>query len=196
LGPARHQKQLRSIQAIVGASLTIYTQAGLTGVAVADGPLSNIIGEMVEQNELVVSYRARRKRGSRAPKGPVLAFVSVPITPLRTRIGLIPFSPHTPHTTHATRHTHAQKRAKGTNRNKHAADYTHTGQPLPVPSLGHSTSARVSLLVVLYSDDHETQTDARHDTAIIMVGAAKKAYFGLVAASRVQQRQVSSTQSP
>jgi hypothetical protein len=105
LGPARHQKQLRSIQAIVGASLPIYTQAGLTGVAVADGPLSNIIREMVEQNELVVGYRARRKRGSRASKDPVLAFVSVPITPLRTRIGLIPFSPHTPHTTHRTRHT-------------------------------------------------------------------------------------------
>lgn len=94
----------------MGASLPIYAQAGLTGVAVADRPLSNIIREMVEQNELVVGYRARRMRGSRALKGPVLAF----------------------------------KRAKGTNRNKHAADYTHTGQPLPVPSLGHSTSARRS----------------------------------------------------
>jgi hypothetical protein len=103
LGPTRHQKQLRSIQAIVGASLPIYAQTGPTGVAVADGPLSNIIREMAEQNELVVGYRARRKRGSRASRDPDLAFVSGPFSPLRTRIGLIPFSPHCTHRTHTHR---------------------------------------------------------------------------------------------
>jgi len=63
-GHPRHQKQLRSIQAIVGASLPIYAQTG---------PTSDIIREMAEQNELVVGYRAKRKRGSRASRDPVLA---------------------------------------------------------------------------------------------------------------------------
>jgi hypothetical protein len=71
-------------------------------------------------------------------------------------------------TTLHTPHTHAQKRAKGTNCNKHTADYTHTGQPLPVPSLGYTTSARVrkaSSLCSVYSDDlKHILTRTTHDT--------------------------------
>ena len=98
-------------------------------------------------------------------------------------------TPHTPHTHHTH---HAQKRAKGTNCNKQTADYTHTGQPLPVPSLGYTTSARVtkaSSLCFLFSDDLKhilTRRTTRH-TASITVGATKKTYLGQMVASRVQQ---------